>query len=52
MPSIATLARALSQPITVVTLVNILAGSPMEGNGSPVNVNGPSSAEVSLEENI
>jgi hypothetical protein len=52
MPSMATLARALSQAITVVTLVRVFAGFFMEGNGSLVNVNGPSRVEVSLEKNI
>jgi uncharacterized heparinase superfamily protein len=47
MSSMATLARALSQAITVVTFVKILAGFFMEGNGSLVSVNGASSAEVS-----
>jgi len=46
MSSIATLARALSQAIMVVTLVKILAGFFMEGDGLLVNVNGPSRAEV------
>jgi hypothetical protein len=51
-PSIATLARALSQAITVVALVKIL-GFFMETNGSLVNVNnGASKAEVFLRKSI
>jgi hypothetical protein len=41
-PSITTLAQALSQATTIATLVRILAGFFMEGTGSLVSVNGPS----------